>query len=105
VSSTAASDLTTAPARVSWREQRVDRSSIARSSTMKTAAVTVAIILWTMSILAGLVHADEAPIELVPVLKINKDLDERTAVKPSTIPGAGNGLFRQGRNPEKRGDR
>jgi len=60
---------------------------------MKTAAVTVAIILWTISISAGLVHADEAPIELVPVLKINKDLDERTAVKPSTIPGAGNGLF------------
>ncbi len=29
----------------------------------------------------------------VPVLKINKELDKRTVIKPSTIPGAGNGLF------------
>jgi hypothetical protein len=37
--------------------------------------------------------ADEAPVKLVPVLKINKELDKRTAIKPSAIPGAGNGLF------------
>ena len=36
--------------------------------------------------------ADE-PVKLVPVLKINKEYDERTVVKPSTIPNAGNGLF------------
>lgn len=35
----------------------------------------------------------ETPTPLVPVLKINKDLDKRTVIKPSTIPGAGNGLF------------
>ena len=35
----------------------------------------------------------ETPTKLVPVLKINKELDKRTVIKPSTIPGAGNGLF------------
>ena len=37
--------------------------------------------------------AGEAPVKLVPVLKINKEYDKRTAIKPSTIPNAGNGLF------------
>lgn len=37
--------------------------------------------------------ADEAPVKLVPVLKINRDLDKRTAIKPSMIPNAGDGLF------------
>lgn len=37
--------------------------------------------------------AEEKPVRLVPVLKINKDLDKRTEIKPSAIPGAGNGLF------------
>ena len=37
--------------------------------------------------------ADEKPVRLVPVLKINKDLDKRTDIKPSAIPGSGNGLF------------
>lgn len=37
--------------------------------------------------------ADDAPVKLVPVLKINKELDKRTVIKPSTIPNAGNGLF------------
>ena len=36
---------------------------------------------------------DEKPVKLVPVLKINQELDKRTVVKPSAIPGAGNGLF------------
>src|ERR1044071_7352333 len=36
--------------------------------------------------------ADE-PVKLVPVLKINKEYDERPLIKPSTIPNAGNGLF------------
>jgi SET domain-containing protein len=37
--------------------------------------------------------ADETPEKLVPVLKIDTNLDNRTEVKPSIIPGAGNGLF------------
>jgi hypothetical protein len=37
--------------------------------------------------------AEEKPVRLVPVLKINKDLDKRTEIKPSAIPGAGNGLY------------
>ena len=37
--------------------------------------------------------AGEKPVRLVPVLKINKDLDKRTEIKPSAIPGAGNGLY------------
>jgi hypothetical protein len=39
------------------------------------------------------VFADEAPVKLVAVLKINRDLDKRTESQPSTIPNAGNGLF------------
>jgi SET domain-containing protein len=35
----------------------------------------------------------EAPVKMVPVLKINHELDKRTVIKPSTIPNAGNGLF------------
>lgn len=41
----------------------------------------------------GFVLADEKPVRLVPVLKINKDMDKRTEIKPSAIPGSGNGLF------------
>jgi SET domain-containing protein len=37
--------------------------------------------------------AEEKPVKLVPVLKINKEYDKRTMIKPSTIPNAGNGLF------------
>ena len=37
--------------------------------------------------------AEEQPVRLVPVLKINTDLDRRTVIKPSQIPGGGNGLF------------
>jgi SET domain-containing protein len=35
----------------------------------------------------------EEPVKLVPVLKINTELDKRTVIKPSTIPGAGDGLY------------
>jgi hypothetical protein len=47
---------------------------------------------------AGLVHGDsswaeEKPVKLVPVLKINRDLDKRTVIKPSKIPGSGDGLY------------
>ena len=37
--------------------------------------------------------ADETPAKLVPVLKVDKEYDKRTVIKPSTIPSAGNGLF------------
>ena len=37
--------------------------------------------------------ADETPAKLVPVLKVDKEYDTRTVIKPSTIPSAGNGLF------------
>ncbi len=33
------------------------------------------------------------PVKLVPTLKINRELDKRTVIKPSTIPGSGNGLY------------
>jgi SET domain-containing protein len=42
---------------------------------------------------SSLPAAEEKPVKLVPVLKINTDLDRRTVVKPSKIPGGGNGLF------------
>ena len=52
----------------------------------------------TISAVLGLffgaeLRADESPVKLVPVLKINKDLDKRTVIKASAIPSAGNGLF------------
>ena len=42
------------------------------------------------SVLSGV---EEKPVELVPVLKINTDLDKRTVIKPSAIPNAGDGLY------------
>jgi SET domain-containing protein len=43
--------------------------------------------------LGATLPAEEKPVKLVPVLKINTDLDRRTVIKPSKIPGAGDGLF------------
>jgi len=37
--------------------------------------------------------ADETPAKLVSVLKVDKEYDKRTVIKPSIIPSAGNGLF------------
>ena len=37
--------------------------------------------------------SQEKPAGLVPILTINNELDKRTAIRPSKIPGAGNGLF------------
>jgi len=37
--------------------------------------------------------ANETPAKLVPVLKVDKEYDKRTVIKPSTIPSEGNGLF------------
>lgn len=41
---------------------------------------------------AALAQEDKPP-KLVPVLKIDEGLDKRTAIKPSLIPGGGNGLY------------
>ena len=49
----------------------------------------VALLLARQAMLA----AEEKPVRLVPVLKINKELDKRTEIRPSAIPGSGNGLF------------
>jgi SET domain-containing protein len=38
-------------------------------------------------------RSGETPVKMVPVLKINKELDKRTVVKQSAIPNSGNGLF------------
>jgi SET domain-containing protein len=35
----------------------------------------------------------EKPVKLVPVLKINKELDKQTVIKPSAIPNGGDGLY------------
>jgi SET domain-containing protein len=54
----------------------------------------VTFLVVVLSIAAGgIAVAEEKPVTLVPVLKINTELDRRTVIKPSTIPGAGNGLF------------
>jgi hypothetical protein len=49
--------------------------------------------LIALFIASGLLGAEEQQVKLVPVLKINADLDRRTIIKPSKIPGGGNGLF------------
>jgi SET domain-containing protein len=41
----------------------------------------------------GIATGAEKPVKLVPVLKINKELDKRTVIKPSAIPNSGDGLF------------
>lgn len=64
----------------------VDRS-------MKKGFHFVALVVALLSVSQGSVSAEDAPVKLVPVLKINKELDKRTAIRPSTIPNAGNGLF------------
>lgn len=46
---------------------------------------------WSLGVVD--LRGEEKPVRLVPVLKINTELDKRTVIKPSQIPGAGNGLF------------
>ena len=41
----------------------------------------------------AILRSAETPGKPVPVLKINKELDKRTVIRPSTIPNAGDGLF------------
>ncbi len=67
-----------------------------RDRTMTQATVFIALFcafIFTSS--DQTVRADEPvkPVKLVPTLKINRELDKRTVIKPSAIPGSGNGLF------------
>jgi SET domain-containing protein len=39
-----------------------------------------------------LLYAQQAP-QTIKIVKVNKEYDKRTVIKPSTIPNAGNGLF------------
>ena len=57
--------------------------------------VSLFVLAWFAGLLncSGHLPAEEPPVKLVPVLKINTELDKRTIIKPSKIPGAGNGLF------------
>lgn len=47
----------------------------------------------TSFVAKSVVLAAEKPVKLVPVLKINKELDKRTVIKPSAIPNGGDGLY------------
>jgi hypothetical protein len=58
---------------------------------MKTRAI-ISMALGLLLLTNFTVLAEELA-KLVPVLKIDKELDKRTEIKPSIIPGAGNGLF------------
>src|SRR6185295_17155759 len=51
------------------------------------------IVIWIANAEAVRAAEEEKPPRLVPVLKIDGDLDKRTEIKPSLIPGAGNGLY------------
>jgi SET domain-containing protein len=52
------------------------------------------VVFFTTSFVAqSVVLAAEKPVKMVPVLKINKELDKRTVIKPSAIPNGGDGLY------------
>lgn len=72
---------------------------------MKIVRCLLASLLLTCALALALpaAAAEEAkPPKLVPILKIDENLDKRTAIKPSLIPGGGNGLFAA--VPFKQGD-
>lgn len=69
----------------------IGKEARAQSEVTKISSRIIALLI--IFIAASSVRAEEAPVKLVAVLKINKELDRRTAIKPSTIPNAGNGLF------------
>ena len=51
------------------------------------------LLTWTLSPAVVRADGEEQPPRLVPILKIDEGLDKRTAIKPSLIPGGGNGLY------------
>lgn len=61
---------------------------------MKSTIYFFSALLAAMGVSKSLVLGDEEkPVKLVPVLKINRELDKRTVIKPSAIPDGGDGLF------------
>src|SRR6185503_13136376 len=81
---------------------RRSRYFVFNKSSMKNGFYLLALLDALAYFQHGFALADEKPVRLVPVLKINKELDKRTEIKPSAIPGAGNGLFAV--TPIKKGD-
>jgi SET domain-containing protein len=66
----------------------------ARKESMKT--ISAIAILWVTAGFAMTIVAlrpTDTAAKLAPLLKVNKQLDKRTVIKKSLIPGAGNGLF------------
>jgi len=57
------------------------------------ASLCALILTWNVSLAIVRAAEEEKPPQLVPVLKIDQDLDKRTVIKPSQIPGAGDGLY------------
>ena len=57
------------------------------------ASLCALILTWNVSLAIVRAAEEEKPPQLVPVLKIDQDLDKRTVIKPSLIPGAGDGLY------------
>jgi SET domain-containing protein len=60
---------------------------------MKIAAFGFYLLIGLAGVQGQTLSAEEKPVRLVPVLKINKDLDKRTEIRPSAIPGSGDGLY------------
>src|SRR5262245_35129297 len=60
---------------------------------MKIAALGFCLLSGTVLLQGRPLLGEEKPVRLVPVLKINKDLDKRTEIRPSAIPGSGDGLY------------
>ena len=54
---------------------------------------TIVLIAATIAVNGPIIWSAEVPAKVGPILKVNKELDKRTAIKKSLIPGAGNGLF------------
>jgi len=58
-----------------------------------TASFYALILGLVVSVAAARAAEEEKPPRLVPILKIDEGLDKRTVIKPSLIPGAGDGLY------------
>jgi SET domain-containing protein len=70
-----------------WENDLAQRRPMTRKIALSSFC---ALLLVATSVVLG---DGETPARLVPVLKINKDLDKRTVIKPSAIPKAGDGLY------------
>jgi len=59
----------------------------------KSFAIAITLVTLIFAWTSVAVLSADAPAKPGPILKINKELDKRTVIKKSLIPGAGNGLF------------